>query len=314
MEAMRMRTSVLAAATMLAVACGGDRADTGSELSGSIEIDGSSTVYPISQAVAEEFMIATGGDVRVTVGFSGTGGGFRRFCAGETAISNASRAIKQDELANCRQAGVDPLELQVGIDGLAVVVNPQNTLVQCLTVEELRKIWEPGSTVRQWSDVRAGLPAQPLRLYGPGTNSGTFDYFTEAVVGEEDASRSDYSASEDDNVLVQGVGGDVNALGYFGFAYYIENQDKLRAIGIDNGNGCVQPTAETVMGGQYAPLSRPLFIYVDRNELQRPEVAEFVRFYMENAAELIGEVGYVPMQPAQYQANLQQIPAAGGTQ
>lgn len=259
-------------------------------------------------------MAATGGDVRVTVGFSGTGGGFRRFCAGETAISNASRAIKDDELANCRQAGVDPVELQVAIDGLAVVVNPQNTMVQCLTVEELKKIWEPGSTVQQWSDVRAGLPAQPLRLYGPGTNSGTFDYFTEAVVGEEDASRSDYSASEDDNVLVQGVAGDVNALGYFGYAYYTENQDKLRAIGVDNGSGCVQPTPETVTSGQYAPLSRPLFIYVDRNALQLPEVAEFVRFYMENAADLVGEVGYVAMQPDRYQANLQQIPAAGGTQ
>ena len=199
----------------------------------------------------------------------------------------------------------------MAIDGLAVVVHPENTTVQCLTVEELRRIWEPGSTIEQWSEVREGLPAQPLRLYGPGTNSGTFDYFTEAIVGEEDASRSNYSASEDDNVLVQGVGGDVNALGYFGYAYYIENRDRLRAIGVDNGNGCVEPTPETVTSGQYAPLSRPLFIYVDRNELQRPEVAEFVRFYMETAPELVTEVGYVPMDAAGYQANLSQIQPSG---
>ncbi|HSJ31138.1 MAG TPA: PstS family phosphate ABC transporter substrate-binding protein [Longimicrobiales bacterium] len=309
---MRKHTSaVLTAVALVLAGCGGERAGTDGELSGSIEIDGSSTVYPVSQAVAEEFMAENRGGVRVTVGVSGTGGGFRRFCAGETEISNASRAIKDDERALCEQAGVDPLELQVAIDGLAVTVHPENTMVQCLTVDELRRIWEPGSTLRQWSEVREGLPAQPLRLYGPGTNSGTFDYFTEAIMGEEDASRPDYSASEDDNVLVQGVGGDVNALGYFGYAYYIENQDKLRAIGVDNGNGCVEPTPETVTSGQYAPLSRPLFIYVDRNELARPEVAEFVRFYMETAAELVTEVGYVPMDAASYQANLSQIQPSG---
>lgn len=309
---MLQRKMMIAAAVLSTTACGGGRGDSG--LSGSIEVDGSSTVYPISQAVAEEFMIDTGGDVRVTVGVSGTGGGFRRFCAGETEISNASRAIKDDERELCEQAGVDPLELQVAIDGLAVAVNPENTFVQCLTVEELRRIWEPGSTLQQWSEVREGLPARPLRLYGPGTNSGTFDYFTEAIVGEEDASRPDYSASEDDNVLVQGVGGDVNALGYFGYAYYIENQDQLRAIGVDNGSGCVEPTPETVTSGQYEPLSRPLFIYVNRNMLSRPEVAAFVRFYMENAAELVGEVGYVPMDAAAYQANISEIVQASGTE
>jgi phosphate transport system substrate-binding protein len=209
---------------------------------------------------------------------------------------------------------VDPVELQVAIDGLAVVVNPDNAFMQCITVEELRRIWEPGSTLQSWSEVREGLPDAPLRLYGPGTNSGTFDYFTEATMGEEDASRPDYSASEDDNVLVQGVGGDVNALGYFGYAYYIENEAKLRAIGVDNGNGCVEPTPETVTGGQYAPLSRPLFIYVDRAELQRPEVAEFVRFYMEHAADLVTEVGYVPMDAERYRANLNEVPAASGTE
>jgi phosphate transport system substrate-binding protein len=314
---MRYYSVVTMAAALLSTACGGgsDAGGNGTAegLSGSIELDGSSTVYPISQAVAEEFMRETSGNVRVTVGVSGTGGGFRRFCAGETEISNASRAIKDDERQQCEASGVDPVELQVAIDGLAVVVNPQNTIVQCLTVEELRRIWEPGSTIQQWSEVRSGLPAQPLRLYGPGTNSGTFDYFTEAIMGEEDASRPDYSASEDDNVLVQGVGGDQNALGYFGYAYYIENEARLRAIGIDNGSGCVLPTPETVTSGQYAPLSRPLFIYVDRNELQRPEVAEFVRYYMAHAAELVGEVGYVPMQAERYQENLSQVPAAGGT-
>jgi phosphate transport system substrate-binding protein len=312
---MRNRTiPVIPIAAFLVAACGGDRSEAGDGLSGSIEIDGSSTVYPISQAVAEEYMRETRGDVRVTVGFSGTGGGFRRFCSGETEISNASRAIKEDELELCRQAGVDPVELQVAIDGLAVIVNPGNTFVQCLTVDELRRIWEPGSTLQSWSEVREGLPDEPLRLYGPGTNSGTFDYFTEAIMGEEDASRPDYSASEDDNVLVQGVGGDVNALGYFGYAYYIENQNQLRAIGVDNGNGCVEPTPETVKGGEYAPLSRPLFIYVDRAELERPEVAEFVRFYMERAADLVTEVGYVPMEAERYRENLNEVPAASGTQ
>ena len=304
---------VTAVAAVAMAACGGEQESSGN-LTGSIEIDGSSTVYPISQAVAEEFMRETGGDVRVTVGVSGTGGGFRRFCAGETAISNASRAIKEDERALCEQSGVDPLELQVAIDGLAVAVNPANTFVQCLTVEELRKIWEPGSTLQEWSEVREGFPAQPLRLYGPGTNSGTFDYFTEAIMGEEDASRSDYAASEDDNVLVQGVGGDVNALGYFGYAYYIENQNQLRAIGVDNGSGCVEPTPETVTSGQYAPLSRPLFIYVDRNRLTDPAVAEFVRFYMESAPELVSEIGYVPMDAAAYQSNLSQLAPASGTE
>ena len=306
--------TVIAGLPFLLAGCGGERTGEVADVSGSIEIDGSSTVYPLSQAVAEEFGLATGGNVRVTVGFSGTGGGFRRFCAGETTISNASRAIKDDERALCEQAGVDPLELQVGIDGLAVVVNPQNTMVQCLTVEELRRIWEPGSTVRQWSEVREGLPAQPLRLYGPGTNSGTFDYFTEAIMGEEDASRPDYSASEDDNVLVQGVAGDVNALGYFGYAYYIENQDRLRAIGVDNGSGCIEPVPETVASGEYAPLSRPLFIYVNRSHLEQPHVIEFVRFYLENAAELVAEVGYVPMEAERYQASLQELPAGRGTE
>src|SRR5919108_1857476 len=218
-------------------------------LTGTIEMDGSSTVFPISEAVAEEFGRATGGKVRATVAMSGTGGGFKRFCAGETPISNASRPIKDTEKALCQQNGIEPVELQVAIDGLAVVRHPQNTAVECLTVAELKKIWEPGSKVARWSDVRAGLPNEPLKLYGPGTNSGTFDYFTEVVVGKAGASRGDYSPSEDDNVLVQGVSGDRSALGYFGYAYYVENQGQLKAVGVDNGSGCVQPSTETVKSG-----------------------------------------------------------------
>ena len=293
-------------------ACGGGSAGDGEGgLAGTIEADGSSTVYPLTEAMAEEFGTEHR-DVRVTVGFSGTGGGFKRFCAGETQISNASRPIKDEERAACQQAGVQYEEFQVAIDGLAVVVHPQNSFVQCLTVQELRRIWEPNSQLSSWSQVRAGFPDQPLRLYGAGTNSGTFDYFTEAVVGETGASRSDYTASEDDNVLVQGVEGDQNALGYFGYAYFTENRTRLRAVGVDNGQGCVQPTPETVKAGQYAPLSRPLFIYVNRAALARPEVSAFVRFYLENAAELVPEVGYVPLEAAEYQQSLSRL-TPGGT-
>ena len=286
-------------------ACGGDAGesagDGSGQLTGSIEIDGSSTVYPITEAVAEEFM-GSQPDVRVTVGVSGTGGGFSRFCAGETAISNASRPIKDSEREQCAAAGVDPVELEIAYDGLSLVANPQNTFAQCLTTEELRTIWAPGSTVRNWSQVRNGFPDQEIKLYGPGTDSGTFDYFTDVINGEEGASRSDYTASEDDNVLVQGVQGDAASLGYMGFAYYAENQQALKLIAIDSGSGCVQPSPETIRGGQYAPLSRPIFIYVARSALQRPEVRAFVDYYLEHAAELSESVGYVPLEPADYQA------------
>ena len=304
----------LASALLAISACGGDRGAGGADgaLEGAIEIDGSSTVYPITEAVAEEF---SGGqpDVRVTVAQSGTGGGFKRFCAGEIPITNASRSIKDSEIQLCSANSVDYVELKVGTDGLAVVVNPQNTAVQCLTVDELKRIWAPGSTVKNWSEVREGFPAEPLKLYGPGTNSGTFDYFTEAVVGESGSSRADYTSSEDDNVLVQGVEGDRNALGYFGYAYYIENQQRLRALGVDNGGGCVTPTPETVRGGTYAPLSRPLFIYVSRAALARPEVDAFVRFYLEQAPALVAEVGYIPLEAAEYEASLSQL-GQGGAQ
>jgi phosphate transport system substrate-binding protein len=304
--------AVLLGAVVLA-ACGNDGGQGGArdDLRGTLEIDGSSTVYPITEAVAEEFGAETGGSVRVMVGFSGTGGGFRRFCNGETVITNASRHIRGNEAELCAQNGVEYVEMQVAIDGMAVVVNPQNDFVQCLTIEELRRMWEPGSQVANWSQVRAGFPDQPLRLYGPGTNSGTFDFWTEAVMGQERASRTDFTASEDDNVLVAGVEGDRNALGYFGYAYFHENQGRLRVVAIDGGQGCVTPTMDTVATGEYSPLARPLFIYVRRDALERPEVREFVRFYMERAPEFAREVGYVPAPEQAYRQNLSQIGQGG---
>ncbi|HEV8681738.1 MAG TPA: PstS family phosphate ABC transporter substrate-binding protein [Actinomycetota bacterium] len=292
---MRARTTVFAATavavTLLATGCGGT-AGRGGGLSGSIAIDGSSTVFPITQAVAEEFNTEEPG-VQISVGTSGTGGGFEKFCAGETDISDASRPIEQEEAAICEQNGIEYVELQVAIDGLSVMVNPQNTFAQCLTVEELKAIWEPESTINNWSEVRDGFPDQPLTLYGPGTDSGTFDYFTDAIVGEEGASRSDYTPSEDDNVLVQGIAGDPNALGYFGYAYYVQNQDKLKLLGVDAGSGCVTATEETVASGEYTPLSRPLFIYVAKEAAGRPEVQSFVDFYLATVNELIADVGYI---------------------
>lgn len=294
---------------LVLLGCGDGGAADG--LRGSIEIDGSSTVFPVTEAVAEEFMLETNRGVRVTVGESGTGGGFKRFCAGETAISNASRPIKDSERELCASNGVDFIELPVAYDGIAVVVHPEQTFVGCLTTDELRRIWEPGSTVQRWSEVRPEWPAQPIRLYGPGTDSGTFDYFTEAIMGKEDASRPDFTASEDDNVLVQGVSGDPGSLGYFGFAYYDQNRDRLRLLGVDGGNGCITPSAETIRDGTYSPLARPMFIYVNRQALARPEVEAFARFYMESAPELVPQVGYVPLDEARYVENLQTIEQVG---
>lgn len=312
---MRRITSVFAFAAMVAACGGGDTNENGAQggsgdlanLSGQISIDGSSTVYPISEAVAEEFGTATGGKVRVTVGLSGTGGGFKRFCAGETDISNASRPIKDSEKQLCEGAGVQYEEIMVAYDGLTVAVNPANNFTQCLTVDELKKIWEPGSKVKNWSQVRAGFPNSELKLYGPGTSSGTFDYFTEAVMGKEDASRADYTASEDDNVLVQGVSGDANSLGYFGYAYYKENAGKLKAVQVDGGTGCIAPSEETIKNGTYKPLSRPLHIYVKRAALERPEVKAYVKFYLENAPQLVPQVGYVAVEEAKYQEGLSKL-------
>ena len=262
------------------------------ELSGSVTSDGSSTVGPLTQAVAEEFG-AVASDVQVSVDTSGTGGGFERFCAGEIDVSNASRPIDDEERAICAEAGIDFYEFTVALDGLTVVVNAENDWVDCMTIDQLNQLWAPDSEVTTWADLNSEWPEEGIALYGPGTDSGTFDYFTDVVNGEEGASRTDYEPSEDDNVIVQGVAGDQYALGYFGLAYYLENQDSLKALQIDGGSGCVEPSEETVADGSYAPLSSPLFIYVSAASLERPEAQEFARFYLASAATLAGDVGYV---------------------
>jgi phosphate transport system substrate-binding protein len=272
-------------------------APSASNLSGDIKVDGSSTVFPISEAMAEEFMKTNSG-VKVTVGVSGTGGGFKKFCAGETDISNASRPIKQEEIELCQQNNIEYVELPISYDGLSVVVNTENSFAQCLTVDELKKIWEPAAEgkVTNWNQVRSGFPDQELGLYGPGTDSGTYDYFTAAVVGEEGDSRGDFTASEDDNVLVQGVSSDTGGLGFFGYAYYEENKDKLKLVEIDDGDGCVAPSAQTIQDGTYKPLSRPEFIYVKKTSLEDPAVKAFAEYQIANANKpLIQEVGYIPV-------------------
>ena len=275
-------------------------------ISGTIEIDGSSTVFPITQAVAEEFA-KINPDIRVNVGVSGTGGGFKRFQVGETDINDASRPIKTSEAEECAKNGVEYIEFTIAIDGLAVMVNPENTWVDYLTVEELNMIWKPESTVDSWNDIRSEWPDQKIHLYGPDTDSGTFDYFTDVINGDEGVSRADYTASADDNVLVQGIAGDKNALGYFGYAYYAENADKLKIVPIDSGNGPVIPSDETVKAGQYTPLARPIFIYVNKASLENEVVHEFVKFYMENAEWLVAEVGYTPQPSSVYQNNLAEL-------
>jgi phosphate transport system substrate-binding protein len=269
-----------------------------------IKIDGSSTVFPVSEAFAEEFQISKRGKVRVTVGMSGTGGGFKKFCRGETDMSNASRPISAEEMENCRKAGIKYIELPVAFDALTVVINPENDWVKgnAMTVADLRKMWEPAAQGRisSWKQVRAEWPAQKLMLFGPGADSGTFDYFTEAVNGKSKASRGDFTASEDDNTLVQGVVNNKSALGYFGFAYYAAHKDKLRAVAIDGGKGPVMPSIENVINGTYSPLSRPLFVYVRESSANRPEVREFVQFMMTKGAGLVSEVGYVPLPQSAY--------------
>jgi phosphate transport system substrate-binding protein len=268
-----------------------------------VKIDGSSTVYPITEAVAEEFQKAKKQQIKVTVGISGTGGGFKKFCRGETDISDASRPILKKEMEDCKAAGIEYIELPVAFDALTVVVNPKNGFVKQLTVAEMKKMWEPAAQgkLTRWNQVNAQWPDQPMKLFGPGADSGTFDYFTEAVVGKSKSSRGDFTASEDDNVLVQGVARDVNALGYFGYAYYIENQDKLKAVPIVNDKGqAVLPSLEAVEKGTYAPLSRPIFIYVNAKSLGKPEVKEFVEYYMRNGADLTREVKYVPLPAGAY--------------
>ncbi len=268
-----------------------------------IKIDGSSTVYPITEAMAEEFQKAQ--KVKVTVGESGTGGGFKKFCRGETDISDASRPISQKEMDACKEGGVQYIELPIAYDALTIVVNAQNDWVKSITVDELKKIWSPGSSVKNWKQVNAAYPDKAMSLYGPGTASGTFDYFTEAINGKAKASRTDYTPSEDDNVLVQGVAGNVGGMAYFGMAYYQENKDKLKAVPVAAKAGAtpVLPSEETVKNGTYQPLSRPLFIYVNATAAAfKPEVKAFVNFYLQNAPTLVKEVKYVPLPSEDYAA------------
>lgn len=289
--------------------------DGASELSGTVVADGSSTVGPITEAVAEEFA-SIASDVQVEVSISGTGGGFERFCNGETDIQDASRAIKDEEAAKCAANGVEYYVFEVAYDGIAIVVNPDNDFVSCLTVDQLAQMWRADDPATNWNQIDPSFPDQSISLYGPGTSSGTFDYFTGEIVGEEGLSNTNYLPSEDDNQLVEGIAGDKDALGYFGLAYYEQNQDRLKLVAIDNGNGCVEPTTETVRDLSYEPLSRPLYVYVNAASLERPEVQEFMTFYLASAVELVADVGYVDSPTDIYisdQAKLQAAIDGAGT-
>jgi phosphate transport system substrate-binding protein len=306
---MGKRFLLLAVAALALTACGGDDNGNGGGSSGTIRADGSSTVGPLATAAAERFQRENEG-VRVTVGIAGTGGGFERFCAGETDLSNASRPIDEEERQACEAEGIEYVELQVANDALTVVVNPENDWVKCLTVEQLKTIWQPGSKVQSWSDVDPQFPDEDLTLFGPGTDSGTFDYFTDEINGEEGASRSDYSASEDDNVIVRGVSGDRGALGYFGFSYFEENQDSVKAVEVNGGDGCIAPSVETAQRGDYKPLSRPLFIYAKRPSLERPEVRDFLTYMLDNGTEIAEAAQFVPLTDEQAEKSRSTLDAA----
>jgi phosphate transport system substrate-binding protein len=309
--------AVTAALTLGVTACG-DTGGTGgggggsSDLSGTIKVDGSSTVAPLTESAAEQFQ-GQNPDVRVTVGTSGTGGGFEKFCAGETDISDASREIEPDEAAACKKEGIAYDQLQVANDGLAVVVSKENTWAKCLKVDQLKKIWDKGSKIDSWKDVDPKFPDEKLELFGPGTDSGTFDYFTEAINGEEGRSRTDYNASEDDNVTVQGVSGSKGGMGYFGLSYAQENSDKLKVVEVDGGNGCVAPSVETVQDASYKPLSRPLFIYPAAKAAKRPEVKAFIDDYIKNATQVAEQAQFVPLTPEQQKTADQKAQALAGT-
>jgi phosphate transport system substrate-binding protein len=303
MGKLRYLTTALMAGALVTAACGGrqEGAENGGGGTQLIRVDGSSTVFPITEAVAEEFQ-KTKTNIRVTVGISGTGGGFQKFCRGETEVSDASRPIKPVEVEACRKQGVEFIEIPVAYDGLVIVVNPKNTWVDQLTVAELKKMWAPEAQekVTRWNQIRTTWPDRELHLFGAGIDSGTYDYFTEAIVGKEGASRGDFTSSEDDNVLVQGVSGDELALGFFGIAYYEQNRSRLKAVPIDDGNEAngkapVAPSVETVKNGTYQPLSRPLFIYVSKAAADRPQVREFIEYYLTEGAALVDEVGYVSL-------------------
>jgi phosphate transport system substrate-binding protein len=294
----------IAAALMVAglalAACGGggetesSGSGEGDKVSGAVVIDGSSTVEPLSSAAAELFM-EQNPDTNVTVGTSGTGGGFEKFCAGETDISDASRPIKESEIEKCKQNNIQYSQLTVANDALSVVVNPANDWAKCLTVEQLKKIWEPGSTVKNWNEVDPSFPNEPLQLFGAGSDSGTFDYFTEAINGEEGASRTDYNPTEDDNVTIQGVSGGKGALGYFGYSYLEENADKVKGVEINGGDGCVAPSAATAQDGTYKPLSRGLFIYVSDAALKKPQVVKFADFYLNENTSIVEAAKFIPL-------------------
>ncbi|MEZ5046289.1 MAG: PstS family phosphate ABC transporter substrate-binding protein [Chitinophagaceae bacterium] len=298
---------ILCSLAILIASCGNNNSNSAhnqsNDATSSINIDGSSTVYPITEAVAESYRTEDP-HVKVTVGVSGTGGGFKKFGRGETDISDASRPIKDKEIEICKENKVSYLELSVAYDGLAVVANPNNTWLETITVEELKKIWEPEAQgkIMKWNQIRPEWPNEEIHLYGPGVASGTYDYFTEAIVGESGKSRGDFTASEDDNVLVQGIAGDKFGLGFFGLAYFEENQDKLKLVKVDNGKGGVAPSVATVMDASYTPLSRPLYIYVNSNAAHKEAVVKFVNFYLANAAKLSKDVGYIPLKPEEYTA------------
>ena len=276
-----------------------------------VKVDGSSTVYPITEGVAEDFQKLKKNAIKVTVGISGTGGGFKKFCRGETDVQNASRPILEKEMVDCRAAGIEYIELPVAFDALTVVMNPRNSFLKSITVAELKAIWEPAAQgkVMRWNQVNPAWPDAPIKLFGAGSDSGTFDYFTEAITGKSKSSRGDYTASEDDNVLVQGVAQDVNAIGYFGYAYYAENQSRLKGVPIVEkaGKPAVSPSEATVLDGTYQPLSRPIFIYVNAKSLAKPEVREFAEYYMKMAAKIAKEVKYVPLPAKAYTVGLEHI-------
>ena len=297
---MKLNSIILIASTLVLFSCGGgNKKNTQDKLSGTINIDGSSTVYPITEAVAEEYRNEQPA-VNVTIGSSGTGAGFKKFARGESDISDASRPIKEVEKEACKANNISYEELMVALDGISIMVNPENTWIDNITVDQLKALWEPDSKINKWSDINPEWPAEDIHLYGPNTAHGTYDFFTEAVLGESGASRTDYNAVADYNVGIQGISTDKYALGYFGLAYYEENKDKLKLLGVDNGNGAIKPSLETVKDGSYAPLSRPLFIYINSTAVKRNEVINFVNYYIDNAGMLSKDVGYIPLPQSEY--------------
>lgn len=302
----QFRVPAIALVVMAVLTTCSSPVSTPGNLVGTIQVDGSSTVYPITEAVAEEFM-KLHHRVRPTVGISGTGGGFKKLCAGESDISGASRPIKPSEVELCRKNGVEYIELPVAYDGLAIMVHPSNDWVDYFTVAELKEIWRPESPIKKWSDIRPGWPEEDIFLVGADTDSGTFDYFTKAIMGREGSSRSDYTWSSDDNVLVQAIAGERHSLGYFALAYYLANRDKLRAVPVDGGDGPVPLSVETVSDTSYQPLSRPVFIYVRRESAERLEVQEFVRFYLDQGPIYVSEVGFVPLPQGAYRLVLERF-------